>query len=213
MRRIAYVVLCLTFVCSASVYSQNVKFGIAGGTNYVLTPTSYRKAVDTAGVNSGFDANFHLGVIAKSKMQYIPVRWTGTLMYNYFHGSKENVVISPTQAIDLETSTSVFTVGIGGEYLFLPGAVSPYASLDLNLNFIGDRSFERKTPSGSVSRNTERGTRFGIGLGTGIDFTLAPEFDIGAGVKFNFLNLIGQTSDEGTFTTFDITLSLMYRPL
>ena len=117
------------------------------------------------------------------------------------------------EAADLSTSGSIFTIALGGEYMFTPPPVTPYLSLDLQFNSIGSRNFTVTTSSRSQKRSIDGFSRFGFGLGGGIDFKVMSQLDVDAGVAFNDYNAFGQGSNEGNITGITLSISFLYHPL
>lgn len=199
-------------ICFSSItYSQNIKYGFGGGLTYVLGPGAYTNDIDTSGRNYGLKSGYHLEGKIKFGLQPIPIRLTGQLIYTSISGSKNNVVVNPTTAIDLETSTSIFTVAFGAEYLLSQeSAFSPYANLELQMNAQGKTNFNRIYPNGTQEFSTDSRARWGLGLGAGIDVGLLSQLDLDAGLKLNFVNLFGKNNNEDNFTTFTLSINLLY---
>ncbi|MGE5401174.1 MAG: outer membrane protein [Ignavibacteriales bacterium] len=213
MKRFVPIIMVFFVIAMASAaYPQNLKYGFGGGLTYILGPSSYTGEIDTTGANFGFKSNYHIGGKIKIGLQPLPLRLTGQIIYTSFSGSRNNVIISPTTAIDLETSTNIFTVAFGGEYLFSPEPVSPYATLEVQLNAQGQTVFKRVYPNSTREIDFDSKARWGLGLGAGVDFGVLDQLDLDAGFKLNLVNLFGKSSNESAFTTFSITLNILYHP-
>lgn len=194
-----------------NAYSQGVFYGVGGGITFVLGPDAYTSDIDTSGSNFNLSSNYHLGGKVKIGVGNTPVMLSAYLYYSSFSGSANNVIVQNT-AIDYETSTSLWTLGVGGEYHFNPKPFSPYVGLDLQFNNQNDLNFKRIFPNTERTVSTSGWTRMGLALGGGFDLTLLPQLDLDTALKFNFLNLFGQESGEKGFNTFTITINILFSP-
>lgn len=99
-------------------------------------------------------------------------------------------------------AATVMSVGAGLEYPLAVPVVTPYFSADAMVNIIG------RTDSGSTSMS-----RFGIGIGAGLAFSI-PEFaNIDASVKYQMFNLAGREDGERKYSQVTATLMLMFSVL
>lgn len=199
---------------SSPVFSQgqNLEYGFGGGLTYVLGPAAYTHDIDTSG-NLGLKSGYHLQGKIKFGLQPIPVKLTGRLAYTSLSGSKNNIIVNPTTAIDLESSTSIFTFAIGAEYLLnTQSSFSPYADLELQMNAQGKTNFSRVFPNTTQEFSTDSRARWGLGLGAGIDVGILSQLNLDAGLRFNFVNLFGKMGNEDGFNTFTLSINLLYHP-
>lgn len=204
-------IILMFFFLNQNIYSQEVYYGVGGGLTFVLGPDAYTSSIDTAGRNFDLSSNYHLGGKFKIGVGNTPVMLGAYLYYSSFSGSQNNVVVQNT-AIDYETSTSLWTLGVGAEYHFNPRPFSPYAGIDLQFNNQNDLNFKRVFPNTERTISTSGWTRVGLAFGGGFDLALLPQLDLDTALKFNFLNLFGQQDGEQGFNTFTITLNLLYSP-
>jgi predicted porin len=88
-----------------------------------------------------------MGISGKFKMILgnSPIKLDAYLYYSSFKGSENNLIIQNT-AVDFNTSTSLWTFGIGAEYYFMQKSFSPYAGIDIQFNNQNDLNFERVSP-------------------------------------------------------------------
>jgi opacity protein-like surface antigen len=205
-------ILLAFFILSSIAYGQNIKYGFSFGLTYIAAPGYYTDDIDTTGKAFGLKSNYHFGGKIKIGLQQLPLRLTGSMLYTSFNGSKNNVVINPTTAIDIETSSNLFTLGFGVEYLFNPEPVSPYATLELQFNAQGNTKLTENFPNSTKEISIEGNSRWGLGLGLGIDLGIVSQVDLDAGIKYNLLNIFGKRNNEDTFSTFTFTLSVLYNP-
>jgi hypothetical protein len=197
--------------CSTS-QAQNIKYGFSFGLTYIAGPSQYTDDIDTSGRSFGLKSNFHFGGKIKVGLQPLPLRLTGQILYTSFNGSKNNVVINPTTAIDITSSSNLFTIAFGAEYLFSPEPVSPYATLELQMNAQGKTKITQDYPNSTRELSIEGTNRWGLGLGVGLDLGIVPQVDLDLLAKYNLVNLFGKSNNEDTFSTFTLTLSVLYNP-
>ncbi len=215
MRKLLLLLFIFIFT-SAISNAQILQYGVGFGKTFVLGPDYYTGNIDTAGTGLDLSSNYHLG--GKIKMKFTPnspLTFAGFLYYTTFGGSEDNIVIGSNTAVDLETSSSLWTLGLGGEYHFYPeetSPVSPYINLVLQFNSQGNTKFDRVSGNRKESIEIDGKTRVGMGLGGGIDFKLLPQLVIDTNMGFNFINLFGQEDGEDGFNTFAITINLLYSP-
>lgn len=196
-------------------YAQDIRFGAGGGLTFLLSPGSFTDNIDTLGTKYGFKSNYNIGAKVEGTISGAPLNFYGKILYTSLSGSEDNVIVNEggvSVASDFETAGSIFTVALGGEYLLAPAPISPYINLDLQLSSLGDLDFTRISGGRTFERSTELGTRFGIGLGAGLDITVS-QFTIDTNLGFSFPNLIGQDPGESTITSLNFTIFIMYSPL
>lgn len=212
MKKIIYIFIISILAFYTSSQAQNAKYGFSFGLTYIAGPSLYTDDIDTTGRAFGLKSNFHFGGKVKIGLQPLPIRLTGSLLYTSFNGSKDNVVINPTTAVDITTSSNLFTLAFGAEYLFSPEPVSPYGTLELQLNSQGNTKLTQDYPNSTREISIEGNTRWGLGLGVGLDLGIIPQIDLDILAKYNLVNIFGKRSNEDTFSTFTLTLSVLYNP-
>lgn len=211
MKRIVLLGITLLFLAGYT-NAQNTKYGFSFGLTYILGPGFYTDDIDTSGRAFGLTSNYHFGGKIKIGLQPVPIRLTGQLLYTSFNGSRNNVVISPNTAIDIQTSSSLFTLAFGAEYVISPEPVSPYVTLELQMNNQGSTKLTENLPNSTREISIDGNSRWGLGLGAGLDLGIVPQVDLDAAVKLNLVNLFGKKDNESTFSTFNLTLSVLYNP-
>lgn len=209
----SYLIIALMiFAASGRAFSQTSLIGGGGGLTYIIASSDYTDDIDTTGTKFGFDSNYHIMLKAKFGVAEQPLRFNVSLSYTSLNGSRDNVVLPSLQAADLETSMSIYSLAAGAEYHFIPASpVSPYATAELQLNSVGDRTFSRKQNERTVERSVNGGTRLGFGFGGGLDIAVGPKLNVDGGLRFGMPNLFGRDNGEKFLSTFNITLLLLYR--
>lgn len=209
------ILFAILFLLSSFTQAQSIKFGPGGGLTFLMSPDTFTDDIDTIGSKYGFKSNYNFGAKFKGTVTGVPINFYGKLLYTVLGGTKDNVIVNEggvQVASDFETAGSILTIALGGEYLFAPAPISPYVNFDIQLNSLGDLDYTRTTGSRTVERSTELGTRFGIGLGAGVDLTVS-QVTIDASLNLNFPNMIGQDTDESTITNLNFTIFILYAPL
>ncbi len=194
---------------ATTVNAQSLRIGLGGGISKVTGPDDYTNSIVSKNGGLGFDSEYLLGGKAKFGLPIIPLNIVGSVYYHSFDGE--------AKSINTETSASLLSIGIGAEWGIIPGPVSPYVGLDFLINSFGD--VEIKDANGKHTE--EIGSRYGIGIGAGVDFKLLPKVDIDLCAKYNFNNLLGKddkewakaliTGDEDNMNTFDITVNFLFK--
>lgn len=131
----------------------------------------------------------------------LPIKLVGTVYYMKLKGKEFG---TPPFVITAEDG-KIIQVGAGLEYQLVPAPiVKPYIGADIlynNLDFGG-----------------EKNSRFGVGVGGGVEFNMGGMLHLDGTVKYQFLNLIGKedvttpagTVSEDTNSQVVATISLMF---
>ncbi len=118
-----------------------------------------------------------------------PIRLVGTGYYVKLGGEEIG-------AITLEDA-KIVQVGVGFEYKLVPAPiVKPYVAGDVLYNNID-------LGGGSDSK-------FGVGVGGGLEINLGGVLHLDGMVKYQALNLVGKDEGESTLSQFGATVSLMF---
>jgi len=169
-------------------YSQSLKFGIGGGLSMVQAPSSY---TDVA----GFSTEYHIGIKGKLSLPAVPITPIGFVEYHFLNGSMD----TPLGSID--TKQNILSIGVGGEFSFMPGPFSPYIGADFEFNNFGD--FE---PSAEGSSGV---SRMGIGVGVGAMLSLVI-IDVDVSLKYQMMNLIGKGDGEDTVGILNLNADIFF---
>jgi len=187
MQKIKYLISGILLLTTIS-FAQGLKIGPLVGYNNFTSPDAFTKEISDGGF--GFSNNLQFG--AKAKVDLILIKATAFVAYNSM--SNDGEVQTLTGTAKSETEGSLLTIGLGAEFglLPIPGPVKPYLGADLLINSFGD--FKSKTTQNNfISENTfSYGSRYGLGIGAGVEITAFPKVDLDLNVKYNFNNLIGK---------------------
>ncbi|MBZ0184184.1 MAG: opacity family porin [Melioribacteraceae bacterium] len=187
MQKIKFIISGILLLTTFS-FAQGLKIGPLVGYNNFTSPDAFTKEISDGGF--GFSNNLQFG--AKAKVDLILLKATAFVAYNSM--SSDGEIQTLTGTAKSETEGSLLTIGLGAEFglLPIPGPVKPYLGADLLINSFGD--FKSKTTQNNfTSENTfSYGSRYGLGIGAGVEITAFPKVDLDFNVKYNFNNLIGK---------------------
>lgn len=182
-----------------TIFSQpQLKINLKGGYNLPMPDlkgdvNDSADRINTFGMKQGFgfgaDAKYYLG-----KKRNLGI--TLDLMYNMFSNSEDTVT---GLAKNYKGKLNAFTVGLGIEYAFMPkGKANPFVGAEFTGNFFSGNT-EFTVGSTTTTANLKSASRFGLGLGAGVDIALNKNIGIVVGAKYHMANLIGK--DTVTSTT------------
>jgi hypothetical protein len=190
--------LLLVSILPCSVSAQLLKVGLGGGVTQILGPESLTNDISLDG--AGFSTEWNIGLVGKLDLPLIPITPRGFVFYHSLSGSGGDV--------NIETSQSIFEIGLGAQYNFIPipFGVDPYISLDLSSTSFGDytvkyNSNEIKTPGES---------RIGLALGLGTEVTIVPVINLDLYLSYKMFNLIGKENGEETVSAVTLEALVMF---
>lgn len=193
-------------ILSGSLQAQMLRIGPGGGLNMIKTPDYYTKE---APAGLGFSDELALGLKAKFSVPLLPLRITGQAFYTKLKSESDANIAGKNYNIGY--SSSIFSLGVGAEMSLLPGPVSPYLGVDLLINSFGELKVDSGNEVvGQFSNSTDGFSRFGLGLGAGVEFTLLPKVDIDVSAKYNLNNMIGKESGEENINSLQISGTLLF---
>lgn len=190
-------VLFVVFLFSNNSKAQGISLGIGGGLSTMQSPDALTNDISDGG--AGFSAGWHLGAKAKFSIPLSPFTPIAFVNYHKFNGSGSSNIFG-----DVETSMHIWSIGVGGESKIIPGPISPYFQINIAYNNFGELNVERSLLSIQLAQNSESVSRFGVGLGVGVELIF-----IDASITYNFLNLIGKDDGEEAINTLNLSAYLM----
>jgi opacity protein-like surface antigen len=99
-----------------------------------------------------------------------------------------------------KSNMKIIAIGLGAEYAFMPKEkANPFLGIDLTGNFFSGES-EGILSGQSFTRDLKSATRFGLGIGGGLDFAFNKQVGAVVGVKYHLANLIGKDNDTTGIT-------------
>ena len=185
----------------ASTLAQLVKIGAGGGITQVLAPDGITKKVSEGGL--GYSTEWNIGLIGKVDLPLIPITPRAFLLYHTFAGDGTN-----PSSQNVENSQSVFEIGAGAQYNFIPAPLGfdPYIALDLSFNSFGD--FNQNIDG--VETKYSGNTRFGGGVGIGTEVTIIPLINLDLYLSYKMLNLVGKESGEETISAVTLDAFIIF---
>lgn len=206
MKRVATFIFVLLLAVGVS-NAQGISIGLTGGISMVQGPDAFTKDIEEGGL--GFSSEPHYGLKGRFSLPLIPLSITGQVLYSNFTGDGEGTNLAG-QTISAETSMSMLIFGVGAEYTFLPGPISPYLAFDLFYSKFGEQELQQTIAGASSTQTFEGTSRSGIGIGAGLNFGLVPMIDLDVSAKYNLNNLIGKEDGEETISTLNLSLSVFF---
>lgn len=192
MKKIYVLVLALSITTIS--FSQSISIGAIGGATMFQSPKEFTNSISNGGFGFKNSANF--GIKGKFDFPLLPLSTNLSIMY----------IPLSSEEYSIKVNSNILALGIGAEWSFLPGPVSPYAGLDILFNSFGD--LEAKTPFGNM---TEKGfTRDGFAIGAGVVFGLLPLFDVDVSAKYVVYNFLGKKGNENSVSSINISAGIYY---
>ncbi len=188
--------------------AQLFKLGVGGGLTQVVAPDAVTRDVSEGGL--GFSTNWNLGLVVKVDLPLVPITPRAYLLYHSLSGSGDVVETlsksSNISAVNRENSQSIFEVGVGAQYNFLPipAGIDPYLALDIAMSSFG----KLKINDNEIPESNN--TRFGGGVGLGAEVSIVPMVNIDLYLSYKLLNLIGKDDGEDTVSAVTLDAFIMF---
>ncbi len=197
MKKLTTILISLCFIFMfAGLNRAQIKIGIGGGLTSIQSPNALKESISSGG--KGFTGNYHYTVMAKLSLPLVPFTPAAFIDYHILRGSGS--IGSKT----VETSMDIFSLGLEGEFTLLPiPFLSPYFCVDVALNKFGKLEETGMASQAGMSR-------YGAGLGVGAVLSILPKIDIDGSIKYQFMNLIGKSSGEGSINALTLNILLLF---
>jgi hypothetical protein len=193
-----YNLLIILILSGTISFAQGVKFGIGGGLSTISSSNN----------GLSYNAGYHISAKAKLDIPLFPITPVVSIQYYILNGSYSYTnPLLPNGSITGSTSQKIFSAMIGAEYHLIPGPISPYLAVDLGFNNIGEVKFDPDILNQYASPAISR-TGLDIGGGVELKIPFLITFDVSA--KYNMLNLWGKQGGEGSISTFNLNLSVLF---
>lgn len=201
-KKITILISIILLFLSPALFGQSIDIGVGGGLTIVQSPDGYTNEITNGGLD--FTNEYHLGLKGKINLPLIPV--TPYVLFNYYNFSGKADISGGGEQT---TSQNILSFGGGIDYNLTPGPVpvKPYAALEVAYNNIGELELD---PQPEVATTGESVSRFGLGVGLGVNFNLLPKVNLDASAKYHFLNLIGKEDGEDTISMINLDLLLFF---
>mgnify|MGYP001202626639 CR=1 FL=1 len=186
---------CLSLNNTTTFSQPQIKVHVTGGYNLPLPDLKGEYPADTnslfqkSGFNAGADVKYYLG-----KKRNVGITLSGA--YNSF--SSGDVSVTGGTVV---SKVNIIAIGLGVEYSFMPkGKTNPFLGAEFTGNFFGGKTTTTPTTGTETESTMKSASRFGIGVGGGLDFTFNKSIGAVVGFKYNMANLIGKDSVTSTVT-------------
>jgi hypothetical protein len=201
----------MIFALASISNAQLVKIGAGGGLTQITGPESLTNDVSEGG--AGYSTEWNVGGLVKLDLPLLPITPRGFILYHSLSGSGSYSpeLFKTTQFIegDVEFSQSIFEIGVGAQYNFVPVPLGfdPYLALDLSLNSFGKSKVNDNEIDGSDF------SRFGGGVGIGSEITIVPMVNLDLYLSYKMMNLIGKEDGEETVSAITLDLFVIFNLL
>lgn len=203
---ITFILICILFLPNFTS-AQLIKIGAGGGLTQILAPDALTKEVSDGGL--GYSTEWNVGLIGKVDLPMLPITPRAFILYHSLSGSGSTPpeLFKVTQAeTDLEISQSIFEIGAGIQYNFIPAPLGfdPYLALDLSFNSFGKSKVNDAEVDGSDV------SRFGGGIGLGTEVTIIPLINLDLYLSYKMFNLTGKEDGEETISAVTLDAFIIF---
>ncbi len=204
MKKTLIILLLGIFFIANNSFAQSTFWGLSVGTTSLQGSDAYTGDISTGG--AGFSTEFHAGMLVKFQVPISPVTPVVSFNYTSLKGNDDGT----------ETSQSIYSLGLGGQFTISAGRVSPYIALDLAYNYFGKYEVTNP-PAGYSSSPLPNGptelsskSRMGGGIGVGVDINLIQGIDIDLSGRVMILNLLGKKNSEDNLQSFTFNTAILF---
>lgn len=194
-------------ISASALSAQGISIAPTAGLTIVTGPEEFTNDISEGGL--GFSSAPHFGVKGRFSLPLIPLAITGQVLYTSFSGDGEGMITGDV-TVPIETESSLLIFGVGAEYNFVPGPISPYLGFDLFYANLGDTKVTSTASNFSYEQTVDGESRTGIGIGGGLQIGIIPLIDVDVAAKYNINNLIGKEDGEETFSTINLSASVSF---
>lgn len=196
----------LFFMNSSSSKAQiSIQAGIGGGVSIPSGDLSGNTIEYYSGQNYGLSSGFN--VHGKARLGFLGFSLFGEFGYSSFSNNGE---AEPGKG-KIDLSQHIVSLKVGPEFhISIPlSPIEPYVNANVAYNSIrGTTTFQGVSEVPSNEYTVESASRFGIGFGGGIIFSLGPATSLDISVDYNLMNLIGKSWDAAGDKRIDSYQSL-----
>jgi hypothetical protein len=226
MLRNSFCKFILVMIVPVISQSQTLSVGLGPGFLSVQKSSFYTDPLGNPGIwpvngvwsefrGLGFGNEFQLAGVVQLRFAEFPATLTFSTCYAFLRGHGNTFVYSPSQAFtypsESTTKMDLFSVCLGTDIYFLQGQMSPFLDISIQLNRFGESS-SRFDYSGywSENKNFPAYTRFGLGIGPGIDFNLGQGITTRLTSLYNIYSIAGRNSGEVEMRSITINALVLY---
>jgi hypothetical protein len=174
--------------------------------------------LETTGQKS--DIGFNITSSIEFQLPTAPISLTAGISYVQLYGTTESVrANSPPwyntvfTVGELKTRSNLLTIRSGAKWEFIHSGISPYLSLELLYNIIGETNLSIHTTSSTIDAVVDGNTSFGLSLGGGVRTSIFPSMDVSVGAAYAFNNLVSPETHIEQKNLLCIGVGLLFRVL
>ena len=205
-------------------YSQSVSVGLGAGLLDVQGPDFYTRATTVSGVykvngthayswGMGFGVEYQIQGVMEYRIDPLNLAVGLDLTYAFMRGHGDSRIpigdyYDPTK---LTTKQDFLSIGLGGNYYFVRGALSPFVRGTVEFVTFGETRF--RNDFGNIwQENGYNGgfNRWGGALGAGVDVTLTKSLSARVACLYNWHNIGGREEGEGVFRSIGYSILLIH---
>lgn len=213
------------FIIFQFSYSQKLQLGVSGGYSRINYVDYFTNNISNNGL--GLENGLQIGFNTKYQLSSIKLRITGNINYSSYKNEGKFLGAqypynSHFTEMNLKTSSTIMSYGLGLEHIINLVQLPQYLSLEILANSFSGTKIEID-PSSQFSENSYnsiiiKGTRFGLGFGLGVEFSVLSNIAIGLNIKYKLMNLIGKENKEyfgnlykeKPFNIFNISFGIIF---
>ena len=204
-------VIIFAVMLSSIANAQLFSFGIGGGLTNVMGSDDYTNETSNNGL--GYSTEWNGGVIVKLGLPFVPITPRAFILYHSLNGSGGTPPVplakgTSVNSLEMTTSQSILSVGLGVQYGFIPVPVGidPYLAIDLLYNKFGE--FKHTIAGNEETFDGE--SRFGLGLGVGAEISLIPVLNLDILVSYQMMNLVDKKEGESSLSVLTLDAFLLF---
>lgn len=207
------------------IKAQEMTLGITGGTNSFLGNSYYSKEIGWPGLYEingvttvftglGFHNELNLGLVLNYKLSQIPISFALDINYSQMRGKGtwpvwdlKNIDLPPKYS-EIGSRMDYYSIELSSRYYFELNNFEPYISVAGIMNYLGDINAYL---GGNKFYVNGYGMRFGLGIGTGIDYKLTEKIIANGNIIYNMANLKRARNGEDKFNFLRVSFGVFYK--
>ena len=228
MKRIIWGSMTLLGILVHSIgLSQTLSIGAGGGSVFVLKSSYYTDPIGYPGIHyvngvqsmyagQNLGTAFQLAAIAELRFAEFPATVSVGVDYAFLRGHGNTVSFYPapsTQSYPVKATTKVdlLSFSFGTTLHLIKGPISPFLVMNVQLNHFSESSVRLDEPGWwSEAKTLDSYNRLGLGIGSGVDFSLLPGTTTRVTTVYNIYNVSGRNTGEAQMKSIGITAFVLY---
>ncbi len=216
----------LMFFVITGTEAQNLKLGFGAGYAYIAGNNFPKQTPGKAKLPASLGLKNCLTL--NTKLKYINSKFPVNLVWELIYTSAVNNINylgynsdlqSAPQEMQLKASQKVYSLGVGIESIIFKSFVNPYFALGILTNYFDKTKIEMFPKPDNFVESGQHvisdNFRIGITAGLGIDYLIRKNFSLDFSVKYNFMNIGGESKFspeelEEDFNSVGVTAVIFY---